>query len=651
MGLSRYRDIFYIVGICALSLFALNSRIECPERFHGYLGGRQISGRLLYEPTDESSLEVKITEIMQLKVRLRMAEEENRKLIDEQVNLVKKLARFQKNQAKAQTEEESQLDSDESQVGEVVERDQVAVGSIEEESIAEEAVKPVIATPLESEPKAKKEFSDENVADKNNATTNDAEIDSQNETEKDPGNEVVHVEGSVQAEPEPHDPADEEESEKSVGEEEEDDEEDDDDGEEFDTGSPPSGFEQVDGKTFKLLSQVSPHGKKLFRVAGSKFLAWFRAWEHAGWKRVYDTSPSAQAATLFLTKPITKVPGSTGKMISQISRSSCIGGSKGAQLRCRIQMAQKHGCNFTELNISPAQFNMVQRSDCLAYFDIASKPENADKMWILKDGGAYHGRNMKIFKGLKHDVKKRWQKCSKDKKVGAGWIMMEYIPNPMLMEHKKFDLRTFMLISSTTPFLVFYHEGFIRRSGATYSNSSFSKVGHITNHKSQDKYAGHFFGFQQLGEYLHRVEGFPKDFMQTTFKNYVKHTTNYIFQAARHSLRRRPGAFMLFGLDWMIDTDRKIHFLEANGNPSIQHYEGTGLSPGIWNNMTKLLTDLHREPQKLGKTPSAASGFKVGGWELIFNEAEEAVNGHSYNACKFPDYLKQCSDPDTCKFW
>lgn len=140
-------------------------------------------------------------------------------------------------------------------------------------------------------------------------------------------------------------------------------------------------------------------GKRLFKVVGGqKFVSLFRAWEFTGWTRKHEAFPSTEVG-LFLTKPITKVPGSRGKMISQIASSSCIGGTKGVQLRCRQTFAAQHNCSFTDLKISPQQFNILDREECRAFLADAGKKENLEKFWIGKQGGAYHGSHMTLFKG------------------------------------------------------------------------------------------------------------------------------------------------------------------------------------------------------------------------------------------------------------
>ena len=115
--------------------------------------------------------------------------------------------------------------------------------------------------------------------------------------------------------------------------------------------------------------------------------------------------------------------------------------------------------------------------------------------------------------------------------------MMEYIVKPLLINNHKFDLRTYLLIASTQPFLVFYHDGFIRRSVAEYSNKTFNKLAHITNFRHQPE-DDHFWGFQQLEDYLFETKHIPRTFMRKSLRKHARKVTNFVFQAARSRLKR-----------------------------------------------------------------------------------------------------------------
>jgi len=64
------------------------------------------------------------------------------------------------------------------------------------------------------------------------------------------------------------------------------------------------------------------------------------------------------------------------------------------------------------------------------------------------------------------------------------FVHYRYIKNPLLLEGRKFDIRVFMLIANTSPYVVFYHKGYARLCLQKYSNLSEELVTHLTNQVS-----------------------------------------------------------------------------------------------------------------------------------------------------------------------
>ena len=65
-------------------------------------------------------------------------------------------------------------------------------------------------------------------------------------------------------------------------------------------------------------------------------------------------------------------------------------------------------------------------------------------------------------------------------------IYGRYIPNPLLLNGKKFDVRAYMLIACTNPYIVLFHNGYLRLSCENYDPESRDISTHLTNQVSRE---------------------------------------------------------------------------------------------------------------------------------------------------------------------
>ena len=338
---------------------------------------------------------------------------------------------------------------------------------------------------------------------------------------------------------------------------------------------------------------------------------------------------------------------------------SCYGGTKGFQIKCRSEFAAKHGCTYDSLRMQPPQYRMWIPNECRSFFDTECYNEDSSNpiAWIEKPTGGQHGKGMQVHAGCA-PLKAKFKECGMRNQKS---IIMEYL-DPALLDGHKFDLRTYLLVASLSPLIIFHGDGFVRRATSKFSSDLSDKKAHITNDESQDENDDHFWDFGRLEKHLHEHSGFPADYMRNAFRKQALRVEHYVFQTARASMMKRPGTFQLFALDWIIGSDGRAHMLEANSNPLVTDYPIPGF-PEVWHDLMDLIVDLHTAPNTLGPmsvySHSDAQGYQKAKdraqaegltyplpppsnerysykerWTLIFNELEEKEHGITYNPCE-----------------
>jgi len=264
----------------------------------------------------------------------------------------------------------------------------------------------------------------------------------------------------------------------------------------------------------------------------------------------------------------------------------------------------------------PYAYRLNNQTECTQFFAEINSPEyhqlkkTEPVPFIIKIGwGAHRGDGVFLFDDAKEtSIRETYQNgeiCGENKK---DLLAQKYIPNPLLLDlNNKFDFRMYMLVASVNPVIAFYHDGFLRVSLGIYDKDSKEKGVHFTNthlSKKTFKDAGsgrmihnmteeelrdyQMWTMEDLQDYLLQSGKIKNDrwldeYLRPKFKEAFIHT----IRMSQHSYMTLSGAFEMFGLDFLLDEDLNLWFIECNASPQL-----IGTNEYKTNFLTKMLTDM-----------------------------------------------------------
>ncbi|XP_068505959.1 uncharacterized protein [Syngnathus scovelli] len=216
---------------------------------------------------------------------------------------------------------------------------------------------------------------------------------------------------------------------------------------------------------------------------------------------------------------------------------------------------------------------------------------NSSQMWICKPTGLNQGRGIFLLKSvedvaaltlkLQHmdDLRTNTNNTTLHRQPQA-YIVQHYIQRPLLLRGKKFDVRAFLLIACTSPYMVFFRHGYIRLTCDHYDPSSNNLSAHLTNQYMQKKNPLYsrmkeetLWSMESFNAYVNDcfqvAKDLPRDWVLGAFTKYMQQMMTQCFLAVKHKLDRRLGFFDLIGCDFLVDEDFKVWLLEMNCNPAL----------------------------------------------------------------------------------
>jgi len=200
--------------------------------------------------------------------------------------------------------------------------------------------------------------------------------------------------------------------------------------------------------------------------------------------------------------------------------------------------------------------------------------DRGQRLWITKPARLNRAIGIKVLKDLNQILE-----YIDGQEEPGEWVVQKYVERPLLLRGRKFDIRTWAVMTPTSEVWL-WKEGIVRTSSELYTRDDPANLfAHITNHCIQEtgpnfsKFEdGNVLRYGQLQAFLDqahpghdfREEIIPqmKDIIHTCFqatKSYLVHSCcNHTFAMC---------CFQIFGFDFLVDDGFRVWLLEVNGQP------------------------------------------------------------------------------------
>ena len=248
-------------------------------------------------------------------------------------------------------------------------------------------------------------------------------------------------------------------------------------------------------------------------------------------------------------------------------------------------------------------WNLKMKDQCVEFFKAFNSPEyfklkeERRLVYMRKiSSGMHRGQgvqpvNEEEEKRIRQDYK-NGTLCGSSTK---SEIMQQYVHNPLLLHGHKFDFRMYLLVASTNPLIVYYHDGYLRVSLEEYDKNSDEKNVLLTNLALNDQI---YTGAKKGGLYKGMDEEALREAQQwnfTKFQDYLlekkiitdpnwldnylrpelKKGMVHLLRSAEKEFLKNSAIYELSGADFMLDENLDLWFLEVNTGAAFGSYHPT----------------------------------------------------------------------------
>ena len=245
----------------------------------------------------------------------------------------------------------------------------------------------------------------------------------------------------------------------------------------------------------------------------------------------------------------------------------------------------------------PETYMLERKDECKKFFsyldsrDYETLKSKEGVVFIRKFGIGSH-KGVGVQPVDQEEEKRLKEKFADGKKCGEitdSIIVQKYITNPLLLDGHKFDFRMYMLIASTNPLIVYYYDGFLRLSLYKYDPESTEKAVHLTNTEISKKIFEKarddgFMGMNETELRNFQMWNFTKfqdhllekklisdpNWLDNYLRPLIKKSMIHTVKMSQNDYLKSSMVYELFGIDFILDTDLSLWYLECNSSPVLK---------------------------------------------------------------------------------
>ncbi|KAF7725479.1 hypothetical protein EC973_009579 [Apophysomyces ossiformis] len=211
---------------------------------------------------------------------------------------------------------------------------------------------------------------------------------------------------------------------------------------------------------------------------------------------------------------------------------------------------------------------------------LANENDGTNHVFIIKPSMANKAAGIQVFNSL-DQLRAIFEENSDDEDEDADsedlmqvreWVIQRYVHKPLLVNKRKFHVRAYVLAASNIK-VYLYRDMLALFALREYDIQRLSDpLAHLTNTCIQTDQAD--FDEQASVRLFWQLEqlGVARDHLESMFDQMQKILAD-VFDACTSettTFQAIPNAFELFGVDFLVDEDKRVYFLEANAFPDFK---------------------------------------------------------------------------------